>query len=197
MASSTRKRHVVTIGRPICGLLWLLRRRMTPFLFTWKVAQVCRIFFRGRPLIRVVLDRRGRVKHFPDALIFRNSLSELSLELYNRNIQSFIMECGPDLAFSALRSGIIHKVFVFVAPKILGGREVPAVGGEGFERLSDSIRCETGRLIRRDRTSSCPLMFTGRRPIVRAPVFECRNPDLGMALCRKSQSGDSDGVPNP
>src|SRR5436309_14672749 len=88
VASSTRKRHVVSIGRPICGLLWLLRRRMTPFLFTWKVAQVCRIFFRGRPLIRVVLDRRGRVKHFPDALIFRNSLSELSLELYNRNIQS-------------------------------------------------------------------------------------------------------------
>ena len=182
VASSTRKRHVVSIGRPICGLLWLLRRRMTPFLFTWKVAQVCRIFFRGRPLIRVVLDRRGRVKRaFGIA----------------RNIQSFIMECGPDLAFSALRSGIIHKVFVFVAPKILGGREVPAVGGEGFERLSDSIRCETGRLIRRDRTSSCPLMFTGRRPIVRAPVFECRNPDLGMALCRKSQSGDSDGVPNP
>ena len=89
---------------------------------------------RRRPLLRVILDRRGRVKDFPDALIFHDSLQALSAELYNREIQSFLMECGPDLAFSALHEGIIDKIVAFVAPKILGGREIPAIGGEGFEK---------------------------------------------------------------
>ena len=94
---------------------------------------------RRRPLLRVILDRRGRVSSFPDALIFSGDLASLSAELYNREIQSFLMECGPDLAFNALRGGIIDKIVVFIAPKILGGREVPAIGGEGMEKLSDAI----------------------------------------------------------
>lgn len=94
---------------------------------------------RRRPLLRVILDRRGRVSAFPDALIFRGSLEQLSAELYAREIQSFLLECGPDLAFNALTSGIIDKLVVFVAPRILGGREIPAIGGNGIERLSDAV----------------------------------------------------------
>jgi diaminohydroxyphosphoribosylaminopyrimidine deaminase/5-amino-6-(5-phosphoribosylamino)uracil reductase len=94
---------------------------------------------RRRPLLRVVLDRRGRVSNFTDALIFRGELEALPGELYNRDIQSFLLECGPDLAFNALRAGIIDKIVVFVAPKILGGREIPAIGGEGIEKLSEAI----------------------------------------------------------
>src|SRR5213594_1754068 len=94
---------------------------------------------RRRPLLRVVLDRRGRISDFGDALIFRGSLEKLSTELYGREIQSFVMEAGPDLAFNALRAGIIDKIVVFVAPKILGGREIPAIGGEGIDKLSEAI----------------------------------------------------------
>jgi diaminohydroxyphosphoribosylaminopyrimidine deaminase/5-amino-6-(5-phosphoribosylamino)uracil reductase len=94
---------------------------------------------RRRPLLRVVLDRRGRIRTFPDALLFRDSLETLSAELYRREIQSFILECGPDLAFNALSSGVIDKIVVFVAPKIFGGREIPAIGGEGIEKLSEGI----------------------------------------------------------
>jgi diaminohydroxyphosphoribosylaminopyrimidine deaminase/5-amino-6-(5-phosphoribosylamino)uracil reductase len=94
---------------------------------------------RRRPLLRVILDRRGRIDNFPDALIFRESLERLSTGLYNREIQSFLLECGPDLAFSALKSGIIDKIVAFVAPKILGGREIPAIGGEGIESLAEAI----------------------------------------------------------
>jgi diaminohydroxyphosphoribosylaminopyrimidine deaminase/5-amino-6-(5-phosphoribosylamino)uracil reductase len=54
-------------------------------------------------------------------------------------IQSFLLECGPDLAFNALRAGIIDKLVVFVAPKILGSREIPAIGGDGIEKLSEAI----------------------------------------------------------
>jgi diaminohydroxyphosphoribosylaminopyrimidine deaminase/5-amino-6-(5-phosphoribosylamino)uracil reductase len=94
---------------------------------------------RRRPLLRVILDRRGRISQFGDALIFRGDLAALSKELYSREIQSFLLECGPDLAFAALQAGIIDKIVAFVAPKILGGREVPAIGGEGAGRLSEAI----------------------------------------------------------
>ena len=94
---------------------------------------------RRRPLLPVILDRRKRVSTFPGALLFRNGLDALSAELYRREIQSFLLECGPDLAFNALGAGIIDKMVVFVAPRILGGREVPAIGGEGIEKLADAI----------------------------------------------------------
>src|SRR5262249_2134753 len=94
---------------------------------------------RRRSLLRVILDRRGRIDNFQDALLFRESLARLSAELYSREIQSFLLECGPDLAFSALKSGIIDKIVAFVAPKIIGGREIPAVGGEGIESLAAAI----------------------------------------------------------
>src|SRR3989442_15959088 len=94
---------------------------------------------RRRPLLRVIVDRRGRVSAFPDALIFRGDFDALSAELYRREIQSFLLECGPDLAFNAIRAGIIDKMVAFVAPKIMGGREIPAIGGEGIEKLSEAI----------------------------------------------------------
>ena len=94
---------------------------------------------RRRPLLRVILDRRDRIAGFPGALLFRGTLQELAAELFTREIQSFLLECGPDLAFNALHAGIIDKIVLFVAPKILGGREIPAIGGEGMEKLSEAI----------------------------------------------------------
>jgi diaminohydroxyphosphoribosylaminopyrimidine deaminase/5-amino-6-(5-phosphoribosylamino)uracil reductase len=97
---------------------------------------------RRRPLLRVILDRRLRVDHAPDFLIFRSSLRALMDDLYGREIQSFMLECGPDLAFAALESGIIDKIVAFVAPRILGGRETPVIGGDGFERLADALKLD-------------------------------------------------------
>src|SRR5207247_7573 len=70
---------------------------------------------RRRPLLRVILDRRGRVSSFT-GLVFRGDLRALPAELYSREIQSFLLECGPDLAFNALRAGIVDKIIAFVAP---------------------------------------------------------------------------------
>ena len=95
---------------------------------------------RRRELLRVVLDRRERVEKTPGWVLIRGGLDSLREEMNQRQIQSFVLECGPDLAFSALEAGIIDKIVAFIAPTILGGREVPAIGGAGFERLSDAIR---------------------------------------------------------
>jgi diaminohydroxyphosphoribosylaminopyrimidine deaminase/5-amino-6-(5-phosphoribosylamino)uracil reductase len=59
-----------------------------------------------------------------------------------REIQSFLLECGPDLAFNAIQEGLIDKIVWFVAPKLLGGREIPALGGTGAERLAEAIPLE-------------------------------------------------------
>lgn len=101
---------------------------------------------RRRELLRIVMDRRGQIRtNEPDKsgwLAYRGTLEELAGEMQSREIQSFLLECGPDLAFNALQAGIIDKIVLFVAPKLLGGREVPAIGGAGIERLADAIRLE-------------------------------------------------------
>src|SRR5438477_2940770 len=51
---------------------------------------------RRRPLLRVILDRRGRIPDFDDALLFNGILKALMDELEAREIQSFLMECGPN-----------------------------------------------------------------------------------------------------
>ena len=120
---------------------------------------------RRRPLIRAVLDRRGRLHPSlrifsePGVVIYTQAphlelgdahevvlggthLHEVTADLARRDVQSFMLECGPDLAFDALRGGIIDKIVVFVAPKIIGGREVPGFGSEGVQSLEDAVRIE-------------------------------------------------------
>ena len=94
---------------------------------------------RRRDLQRFVLDRRGRVGIAEGWAVFAGSLSDLAEELTRLQVQSFLLECGPDLAFNAVTGGIIDKIVVFVAPKLLGGAGIPALGGKGFERLADAI----------------------------------------------------------
>src|SRR5436190_20146568 len=105
---------------------------------------------RRRELLRIVLDRRNRVEKTPGWLMVRGGFSELHAELEERQLQSFVLECGPDLAFSALEAGIIDKIVVFVAPRILGGREVPAIGGAGFERLADALQLRDWHVTQED-----------------------------------------------
>jgi diaminohydroxyphosphoribosylaminopyrimidine deaminase/5-amino-6-(5-phosphoribosylamino)uracil reductase len=94
---------------------------------------------RRRELLRIAVDRRGRLGDLPGWLVFRGSLDELKGEMEQRQIQSFLMEAGPDLAYNSIQAGIIDKIVAFVAPKLLGGRETPAIGGAGIERLADAI----------------------------------------------------------
>jgi len=105
---------------------------------------------RRRELLRIVLDRRGRLEKTPGWLMIRGGFSELHAEMEERQIQSFVLECGPDLAFSALEAGIIDKIVVYVAPRILGGREVPAIGGAGFERLADALQLRDWHVTQED-----------------------------------------------
>ncbi len=54
-------------------------------------------------------------------------------------IDSLLVEGGGETAASFLRAGLVDRISVFIAPLLIGGRSaVPAIGGEGSERLRDA-----------------------------------------------------------
>jgi diaminohydroxyphosphoribosylaminopyrimidine deaminase/5-amino-6-(5-phosphoribosylamino)uracil reductase len=46
-------------------------------------------------------------------------------ELGRREILSVLLEAGPTMNGAALAAGIVHKLFLFYAPKISGENRVP------------------------------------------------------------------------
>ncbi|KAG5549695.1 hypothetical protein RHGRI_014857 [Rhododendron griersonianum] len=60
--------------------------------------------------------------------------------LYDRGYLSIFWECGGTLAASAISSGVIHKVYAFVAPKIIGGKNAPSPVGElGMVEMTQAL----------------------------------------------------------
>ena len=50
-------------------------------------------------------------------------------------------EGGGELASGALQADIVDRVALFQAPIVIGGTgAVPAVGGDGVERVADALR---------------------------------------------------------
>ncbi|KAG6470536.1 riboflavin biosynthesis protein PYRR, chloroplastic-like [Zingiber officinale] len=59
---------------------------------------------------------------------------------YDRGYLSVLWECGGSLAAPAISSGVIHKVYAFVAPKIIGGVNAPSPVGElGMVEMSQAL----------------------------------------------------------
>ncbi|MCI8888190.1 MAG: bifunctional diaminohydroxyphosphoribosylaminopyrimidine deaminase/5-amino-6-(5-phosphoribosylamino)uracil reductase RibD [Hungatella sp.] len=70
----------------------------------------------------------------------RVDLKELMKYLGRQGMDSILLEGGASLNDSALRAGIVQEVKVFMAPKILGGREAKGpVMGKGVERLCQAV----------------------------------------------------------
>ena len=61
-------------------------------------------------------------------------LKSLMNQLGEMGIDSVIIEGGGSLNYSAVKSGIVNEVMIYLAPKILGGKvALTAVEGQGFE----------------------------------------------------------------
>jgi diaminohydroxyphosphoribosylaminopyrimidine deaminase / 5-amino-6-(5-phosphoribosylamino)uracil reductase len=64
-------------------------------------------------------------------------------------ITSLMIEGGAMVNWAALASGIVDKVFLYYAPRILGGTaSVPFAGGTGFLSIGDAVRLKSMRLHR-------------------------------------------------
>ncbi len=69
----------------------------------------------------------------------RVELTELITELGERKIDSILVEGGAELHYSMLEAGLVDKLQVYIAPKIIGGVNAkPVVGGKGVELVRDA-----------------------------------------------------------
>ena len=62
--------------------------------------------------------------------------------LGEKQITSILVEGGGILAGSLFDQGIVDRLFVFIAPIILGGEGKTAVAGRGIDKLADAYRLE-------------------------------------------------------
>ena len=91
---------------------------------------------------RVLRARGAEVARFP-ARDGRVDPGALLRWLGERGIDSVLVEGGGEVAWSFLSRGLVHKLYLFYGPVVIGGRDaVPAVGGEGFPNLGGAMRVE-------------------------------------------------------
>ena len=94
---------------------------------------------------RSALEARGiRVEQVPlgsNSGDGRPDLTRIGARLGELEITSLLIEGGALVNWAALAAGMVDKVFLYYAPKILAGPgSVPFAGGEGFRRLSEAAQ---------------------------------------------------------
>jgi len=119
----------------------------------------------GRQPVRVVLDSQLRIRQsarvvgantliattkpgrvglaevvmLPATADNRVSLPDLLDELGKRNLISVLVEGGAEVHAALLAENLVDKVYAYVAPKVIGGRDAPGpFGGAGIEHLADA-----------------------------------------------------------
>src|ERR1700742_367757 len=94
---------------------------------------------------RQALEERGvRVEQIPlgsGANDGRPDFREITQRLGKLEITSLLIEGGALVNWAALAANVVDKVFLYYAPKILGGTaSIPFAGGEGFSRMSEAAQ---------------------------------------------------------
>jgi diaminohydroxyphosphoribosylaminopyrimidine deaminase/5-amino-6-(5-phosphoribosylamino)uracil reductase len=97
----------------------------------------------GSPDRRRALEKKGiEVKAF-DGRKGRVDIRDLISLLGERRYLSAMLEAGSKINWAALEAGVVDKVFLYYAPKILGGMDsLPMAGGVGKLSRADAIQLE-------------------------------------------------------
>jgi diaminohydroxyphosphoribosylaminopyrimidine deaminase/5-amino-6-(5-phosphoribosylamino)uracil reductase len=131
--------------------------------------------FAGRPKVRIVLDRRGRVSdrhRVTDTAdgpcwIYRSArgavggaevrvidvgaadfLAATVADMASAGLTRVLIEGGGDVAAAFLAAGLIDEVYWFSAGQALGGDALPAVGALRLDRLAAAPNFTTRNVIR-------------------------------------------------
>jgi len=91
----------------------------------------------GKAKVKAAEERGATVLILP-AMKGGVHLGRLMAVLGEMEIMAVMLEGGGRLAASCVRSGIVDKLCLFYAPKIVGGDGVPLLGGLGVKQLVDS-----------------------------------------------------------
>lgn len=79
----------------------------------------------------------------------RPAMSGIAQRLGEMEITSLLIEGGALINWAALASGLVDKVFLYYAPKILAGSgSVPFAAGAGFQHISEAARVRSIQLHR-------------------------------------------------
>jgi diaminohydroxyphosphoribosylaminopyrimidine deaminase / 5-amino-6-(5-phosphoribosylamino)uracil reductase len=77
----------------------------------------------------------------------RLDLQSVLRDLYDRGVQSVLVEGGSLLDSDFIRRGLWQKMIVFVAPLVVGGGDAPAIfSGDPVSRLTDAYRFRFDRV---------------------------------------------------
>lgn len=143
---------------------------------------------RRRPLVRVVLDDKGRLSvesklatttaEAPVLVVGRAGNTDLTDkgveilssdpsdlcsvldELGHRSFQSVLVEGGGQVAGSFLQAGLVNKATFFIAPKIVGGHY--GLTWKGIEHMSEALELERVEVVQRSRDIEVTGYPTGR-----------------------------------
>jgi len=112
----------------------------------------------GAEVLVLKQDRQGRV----DVRALLRALGE-------REIASVLLEGGAELNASMVAAGLVDKMIVFVAPKLLGGwNSRPMIGGGGPARLREALPL-SGLCARKVGKDLMLTAYVGARPAVPPP----------------------------
>lgn len=76
------------------------------------------------------------------------SLKEIIEKLLEYKIIHILIEGGGETIGRAIDERIVDKFYVFVAPKIVGGRNAVTIGGQGVEKIGEAITLKNVELIK-------------------------------------------------
>jgi diaminohydroxyphosphoribosylaminopyrimidine deaminase/5-amino-6-(5-phosphoribosylamino)uracil reductase len=96
---------------------------------------------------RKALENRGIEVRILDGPRGRVDVRDLIGLLGERKCLSVMIEAGSKVNWAALESGAVDKVYLYYAPKILGGlQSLPLAGGTGRMRRADAILLERTKI---------------------------------------------------
>jgi diaminohydroxyphosphoribosylaminopyrimidine deaminase/5-amino-6-(5-phosphoribosylamino)uracil reductase len=76
-------------------------------------------------------------------------LRKLVAALGAMGIKRILIEGGSELNAAAMAAGIVDRLYLFIAPKIIGGKDAkPVIGGRGIGKMGDAPRLEGMRMRR-------------------------------------------------
>lgn len=79
--------------------------------------------------VRVLPEGRGGV-----------SIPAVLAALGERGVQDALIEGGPQVASASVEDGVVDRIVLYLAPKVVGGRDAPGIlGGDGVATIADAI----------------------------------------------------------
>jgi diaminohydroxyphosphoribosylaminopyrimidine deaminase / 5-amino-6-(5-phosphoribosylamino)uracil reductase len=75
-------------------------------------------------------------------------LKQLMKLLAQKELNSILIEGGGEINSSALKTGIVDRVFVFISPIFVGGQQAPSpIGGDGVAKITKAMRLDNMKVI--------------------------------------------------